>query len=167
VNIYPAGGENVLVTHPKVIDVACSACRTRTSAKRSRRSSSRSTCRRRGRGAALERELIAYCKTQLADVKCPRSVDFRDELPRHPTGKLYKRLCNLRSTRSVVSCRRGRHNEGSRRTVRGLRPPRDCPSRGCARWVYGDEQPARFEVRPSHGEMFWGSAHDARIRDFS
>ena len=37
-------------------------------------------------------ELIAYCKEQLADVKCPRSVDFREELPRHPTGKLYKRL---------------------------------------------------------------------------
>jgi acyl-coenzyme A synthetase/AMP-(fatty) acid ligase len=43
-------------------------------------------------GPELERELIAYCRQHLADVKCPRSVDFRDELPRHPTGKLYKRL---------------------------------------------------------------------------
>ena len=42
--------------------------------------------------ATLARELIAYCKDQLADVKCPRTVDFREELPRHPTGKLYKRL---------------------------------------------------------------------------
>ena len=42
--------------------------------------------------ASLSHELIAFCKSQLADVKCPRSVDFRDELPRHPTGKLYKRL---------------------------------------------------------------------------
>jgi len=25
-------------------------------------------------------------------VKCPRSVDFRAELPRHPNGKLLKRL---------------------------------------------------------------------------
>ena len=41
---------------------------------------------------ALAKELIAYCRSQLADVKCPRSVDFRKELPRHPTGKLYKRL---------------------------------------------------------------------------
>jgi long-chain acyl-CoA synthetase len=40
----------------------------------------------------LARELIAHCRASLADVKCPRSVDFRDELPRHPTGKLYKRL---------------------------------------------------------------------------
>ena len=37
-------------------------------------------------------ELIAFCREQLADVKCPRSIDFRAELPRHPTGKLYKRL---------------------------------------------------------------------------
>jgi long-chain acyl-CoA synthetase len=43
-------------------------------------------------GPDLERELIAYCREHLADVKCPRSVDFRDELPRQPTGKLYKRL---------------------------------------------------------------------------
>jgi len=41
---------------------------------------------------ALERELVAYCREHLADVKCPRTIDFRDELPRHPTGKLYKRL---------------------------------------------------------------------------
>ncbi|MEV4899673.1 acyl-CoA synthetase, partial [Nonomuraea sp. NPDC055795] len=43
-------------------------------------------------GPALEAELIAYCRARLAHFKCPRSVDFREELPRHPTGKLYKRL---------------------------------------------------------------------------
>ena len=48
--------------------------------------------RRNPPGDDVARELIAYCREQLADVKCPRSVDFRDELPRHPTGKLYKRL---------------------------------------------------------------------------
>jgi len=42
--------------------------------------------------AKLAGELIQYCRSQLADVKCPRSIDFREELPRHPTGKLYKRL---------------------------------------------------------------------------
>jgi len=40
----------------------------------------------------LERTLIEHCRSQLAHIKCPRSVDFRTELPRHPTGKLYKRL---------------------------------------------------------------------------
>jgi long-chain acyl-CoA synthetase len=43
-------------------------------------------------GEELAEELIAYCREHLAAFKCPRSVDFRDELPRFPTGKLYKRL---------------------------------------------------------------------------
>ena len=42
--------------------------------------------------AELERILKAFCRESLADLKCPRSIDFRAELPRHPTGKLYKRL---------------------------------------------------------------------------
>ena len=39
---------------------------------------------------ALERELIAFCREHLAHFKCPRSIDFVEELPRLPTGKLYK-----------------------------------------------------------------------------
>ena len=42
-------------------------------------------------GAALEAELIAFCGAHLARQKCPRSVDFTAELPRLPTGKLYKK----------------------------------------------------------------------------
>jgi fatty-acyl-CoA synthase len=40
----------------------------------------------------LAEDLIAYAKDNLAAYKIPRSVDFLDELPRLPTGKLYKRL---------------------------------------------------------------------------
>ena len=43
-------------------------------------------------GPALERELMDWCKEQISAIKCPRSIDFDAELPRHPTGKLYKRL---------------------------------------------------------------------------
>ena len=43
-------------------------------------------------GPMVEVELLDYCRTKLSHIKCPRSIDFRDELPRHPTGKLYKRL---------------------------------------------------------------------------
>jgi long-chain acyl-CoA synthetase len=43
-------------------------------------------------GPELERELLAYTREHLAHYKCPRSVDFVDELPRLPTGKLYKRI---------------------------------------------------------------------------
>ena len=45
-----------------------------------------------GPGPALERELIAFCREHLAHFKCPRTIDFEEELPRLPTGKLYKRL---------------------------------------------------------------------------
>ena len=42
-------------------------------------------------GEALAEELIAYCRERLAHYKCPRRVDFVDELPRTDAGKLYKR----------------------------------------------------------------------------
>ena len=43
-------------------------------------------------GPELAAELTAYCREHLAHFKCPRTVDFVDELPRLPTGKLYKRF---------------------------------------------------------------------------
>ena len=41
--------------------------------------------------AELGRELVAWCHDHLAHYKCPRAVDFVDELPRHDNGKLYRR----------------------------------------------------------------------------
>ena len=41
---------------------------------------------------ALSDELMAFAREHLAHYKCPRSIDFEAELPRLPTGKLYKRL---------------------------------------------------------------------------
>ena len=46
-----------------------------------------------GAGPELAAELLAYCRAELAAYKCPHSVDFTGELPREPSGKLYKRLC--------------------------------------------------------------------------
>ena len=43
-------------------------------------------------GPALQAELLTFCRQHLSSVKCPKSIDFDAELPRHPTGKLYKRL---------------------------------------------------------------------------
>jgi long-chain acyl-CoA synthetase len=40
----------------------------------------------------LGKALIAYSRERLANFKCPKTVDFTDELPRHETGKLYRRL---------------------------------------------------------------------------
>ena len=43
-------------------------------------------------GPDLADELKAWCRRHLSPIKCPRSIDFMKELPRHPNGKLYKRL---------------------------------------------------------------------------
>jgi long-chain acyl-CoA synthetase len=39
---------------------------------------------------ALARELTEHCRARLASFKCPRRIDFTDQLPRHENGKLYK-----------------------------------------------------------------------------
>jgi long-chain acyl-CoA synthetase len=93
VNIYPQEAENVLVTHPKVVDVAVFGVPNEDFGEEVKAVVQPVEPPADPEEArALELELIAFCKSQLADVKCPRSIDFRDELPRHPTGKLYKRL---------------------------------------------------------------------------
>ena len=43
-------------------------------------------------GDEMARELIEFCESRLSKIKCPRTIDFMDELPRTPTGKLIKRL---------------------------------------------------------------------------
>jgi len=41
---------------------------------------------------ALSADLLEFCRQRLAHFKCPRRVEFIDELPRHDNGKIYKRL---------------------------------------------------------------------------
>lgn len=90
VNIYPQELENVLIGHPKVADAAVVG----------------GPHEEMGEqviaviqpldwadaGDALRDELMAYSRQHLSHVKSPRVIDFMAELPRHPTGKLYKRL---------------------------------------------------------------------------
>ncbi len=90
VNVYPQEAENVLALHPKVADVAVLGVPNDDFGEEVK--AVVEPISMDDAGPDLERELIAYCREHLADVKCPRSVDFRPELPRHPTGKLYKRL---------------------------------------------------------------------------
>lgn len=93
VNIYPQEAENVLVTHPKVIDVAVFGVPNEEFGEEVKAVVQPVAMPADDDAArALAQELITFCRSQLADVKCPRSIDFRAELPRHPTGKLYKRV---------------------------------------------------------------------------
>ena len=92
VNIYPQEAENVLVTHPKVVDVAVFGVPNDDFGEEVKAVVQPVVMPVDDAAAhALAQELITFCRSQLADVKCPRSIDFREELPRHPTGKLYKR----------------------------------------------------------------------------
>ena len=90
VNIYPQECENLLITHPKVADAAVFGVPNEDLGEEVK--AVVQPMPGVAAGPELEAELISFCRGQLAHMKCPRSVDFADELPRLPTGKLYKRL---------------------------------------------------------------------------
>jgi long-chain acyl-CoA synthetase len=90
VNIYPQECENLLITHPKVADAAVFGVPNEDLGEEVK--AVVQPMPGVAAGPELEAELIGFCRGQLAHMKCPRTVDFAEELPRLPTGKLYKRL---------------------------------------------------------------------------
>ena len=90
VNIYPQETENLLSTHPKVLDVAVIGVPNDDLGEEVK--AVVQLVDPAEAGPETEAELIRFCREHVAHFKCPRSVDFVDELPRLPTGKLYKRL---------------------------------------------------------------------------
>jgi fatty-acyl-CoA synthase len=94
VNIYPQEAENVLAVHPAVVDVAVIGVPDGEMGEAVKAVVQLADPVAAGR--EMEEELLAYCRGELAAYKCPRSVDFADELPRDPNGKLYKRLLRER-----------------------------------------------------------------------
>ena len=93
VNVYPQEAEDIVATHPLVLDAAVFGVPDEEFGERVIAVVSPAELPRDAAAAAsLEATLIAHCRAHLARVKCPRSIDFRAELPRHETGKLHKRL---------------------------------------------------------------------------
>ena len=90
VNIYPQEIEDVLIAHPKVMDAAVFGVPNEEFGEEVK------AVVQPVKGAipdpALSAELAEFCRAQLSPIKCPKSIDFIAELPRHPNGKLYKRL---------------------------------------------------------------------------
>ena len=88
VNIYPAEVENVLHKHPGVSDLAVIGIPDKEwgepeiSVVQPTPAAEIET---------LERDLIDYCRAQIAHFKCPREIHIRTELPREENGKLYRR----------------------------------------------------------------------------
>ena len=90
VNIYPQEIENLLIGHPKVADVAV------VGGPHEEMGEEVIAVIQPAEGIEpsddLAAELNAYARANLSHVKTPRRWDFMAELPRHATGKLYKRL---------------------------------------------------------------------------
>ncbi len=89
VNIYPQECENLLITHPKVADAAVFGVPNEDLGEEVK--AVVQPMPGVEPGPALAEELIAFCRAHLSAQKCPRSIDFMDQLPRLPTGKLYKK----------------------------------------------------------------------------
>ncbi|HEX2850628.1 MAG TPA: AMP-binding protein [Acidimicrobiales bacterium] len=90
VNIYPQEVEDCLILHPLVADVAVFGIPDDDMGEAVQ--AVVQPAEGVEPGPDLERELIAFAREHIARYKVPRSVDFLPELPRLPTGKLYKRL---------------------------------------------------------------------------
>jgi len=90
VNVYPQEAENVLVSHPSVADAAVFGIPNAELGEEVKAVVQLLDPTRTG--GDTEQELLDYCYERLAKYKCPRSIDFSDELPRQATGKLFKRL---------------------------------------------------------------------------
>jgi long-chain acyl-CoA synthetase len=89
VNIYPTEVESVLLTHPKVGDVAVFGIPDEDWGEQVKAVVEPAVDV--APGPALADELLAFSAAQLAKYKCPRSIDFVAAMPRDPNGKLYKR----------------------------------------------------------------------------
>ncbi|MFO7964441.1 MAG: AMP-binding protein [Desulfobacterales bacterium] len=90
VNIYPQETENLLTLHPKVLDVAVFGIPHEEFGEEVK--AIVVPARLDEAGSELEEELLSYCKENISHIKCPKSIEFRENLPRTPTGKLLKRL---------------------------------------------------------------------------
>jgi long-chain acyl-CoA synthetase len=89
VNIYPQEIEDALIQHPDVLDVAVIGVPNEDMGEEVK------AVVQPVEGIdteGLPDAVLAYAREHLAGYKVPRSVDLIDEMPRLPTGKLYKRL---------------------------------------------------------------------------
>jgi long-chain acyl-CoA synthetase len=88
-NIYPAEIENVLLSYPKVGDAAVFGIPNEDWGEEVK--AVIEPAEGVEAGDELAAEILAYCADRLAKFKTPKTIDFTNEMPRDPNGKLYKR----------------------------------------------------------------------------
>jgi acyl-CoA synthetase (AMP-forming)/AMP-acid ligase II len=96
-NVYPAEVENVLAAHPDVGEVAVIGV-----ADAKWGETVKAIVVPRPGGDPDPDQLIAFTRERLAHYKCPTSVEFTDELPRNPSGKVIKKLLRERYEQPVA-----------------------------------------------------------------
>ena len=89
VNIYPQMIEDALCLHPMVHDVAVIGVPNPDFGEEVK--AIVQTAEGVTHDEEVRTELMDFARERLASYMIPRSIDFRDELPRLPTGKLYKK----------------------------------------------------------------------------
>jgi len=94
VNIYPQEIENLLITHPNVADVAVIGVPDEEFGETVK--AVVQPVEKPLDIKAFEDELLTFCRTHIASIKCPKSVDLDHNLPRFPNGKLYKKQIRAR-----------------------------------------------------------------------
>jgi long-chain acyl-CoA synthetase len=89
VNIYPQEVENLLLQHEAVLDAAVIGIPNEEFGEEVK--AVVQLVDGHEPNEKLSGELVAFCRARLSALKCPRTIDFRTEFPRSPTGKLLKR----------------------------------------------------------------------------
>ncbi|HXV92026.1 MAG TPA: AMP-binding protein, partial [Pseudonocardia sp.] len=98
VNIYPREIEDCLTLHPAVLDVAVIGVPDEEMGESVL--AVVAPAPDAVPGPELERELIAFARERIAHFKVPRRIEFSDDLPRTPTGKLVKQVLRDRYART-------------------------------------------------------------------
>ena len=90
VNIYPQEIEDLLITHPLVFDAAVFGVPNEDLGEEVK--AVVQLMPEISADETVTQQLLEHCREHLSRQKVPRSIDYEAELPRLPTGKLYKRL---------------------------------------------------------------------------
>ncbi|WP_175492779.1 long-chain-fatty-acid--CoA ligase [Bacillus sp. OK048] len=97
-NVYPSEVENVISRHPKVYEVAVIGLFDELWGERVH-----AVIGLKPGEVVEEQEIIDYCRDKLAGYKIPKSVDFVEQLPKNPTGKIVRRTLKEQYSKKILN----------------------------------------------------------------